>query len=269
MNPFVLHLLSAVGIGFFTGLFSGLFGIGGGTVSTPLLRLFLSTDAHVAVGTTMALITPTAISGTLNYFRQEAIDKELAKVVVLPAVLGVLCGASLTKMVSEHLLMILFAVLVTIAGLDVIFSFIGKLASRAQWLRTPGHADDEQQQKTKNRRLLTSILLGLFTGFFAGFFGVGGGFILVPCFMYMFKMRIKPAIGTSLLVVAAISVPGTIMHYVLGHVDFPLMLSMMAGSIPGSLIGSALALKLDDAWLRRGFGVLMLFAAVGLAAKEL
>jgi uncharacterized membrane protein YfcA len=87
--------------------------------------------------------------------------------------------------------------------------------------------------------------------------------------MYLFKTPIKTAFGTSLLVVAAISIPGTITHAIASHVDFPLMFAMMFGSIPGSFLGSTLALRLKDSWLRRGFGIVMLIVAASLAYNEL
>src|SRR5579885_654715 len=161
-------------IGLITGLFSGLFGIGGGVVCTPLLRLVLAADAHIAVGTTIALIIPTSMSGAINFLRQESINKKLAKSVVLPAVLGVLAGAALTNMVNGHTLMILFAVLVGLSGLDISFGILQKLIARISGKEDVEHTEFPISVKK-------AMPLGLLAGFLAGFFGVGGGFILVPC----------------------------------------------------------------------------------------
>jgi len=268
------HLITALGVGLITGLFSGAFGIGGGTVSTPLLRLTMDLSPHVAVGTTLALIIPTSLAATFNYIRKKEIDLRMGFTMVPLAVLGVVLGAMVTKFVLGATLMLSFAAFVLIAGLDLTFGVVYKLFKRSDD-GGPSSLDETEAEKLlplfkrmMTKRSTTLATIGLFAGFLAGFFGVGGGFIFVPCLIYFFKMPIKAAFGTSLLVVASISLPGTIMHYTLGHVDFHLMLSMMCGSIPGSFIGSALALKLKDSWLRRGFGFVMLCVAAGLAANE-
>jgi uncharacterized membrane protein YfcA len=113
------------------------------------------------------------------------------------------------------------------------------------------------------------LVVGLAAGLFAGFFGVGGGFLMVPCLLYFYRFSVKAAFGTSLIVIAAVSIPGTLSHFALMHVNLTLALLMIAGSIPGSLLGSALALKLKDSFLRRGFGVIMLIMSVVLAMREL
>jgi uncharacterized membrane protein YfcA len=270
------HFLLALAIGLVTGLFSGAFGIGGGTVSTPLLRLSLDLSAHVAVGTTMALIIPTSISGTFNYIRQKEIDLKMGFTMVPPAVIGVVLGALATTAVHGTFLMLSFAAFVCIAGLDLTFGVVLKLFERSekgesseQKIDAMPKEDDRPVLGHLSKRTIKLLLLGLFAGFMAGFFGVGGGFIFVPCLMYLFRKPIKTAFGTSLLVVAAISIPGTITHSIASHVDFPLMLAMMVGSIPGSFIGSALALRIKDSWLRRGFGIVMLMVAASLAYNEL
>lgn len=275
MIPFSENLLIALGIGLVTGSFSGAFGIGGGTVSTPLLRLILNIDPHVAVGTTMALIIPTALTASFNYYRKKEIDMSMAKVMVLPAVLGVCSGAISTQFIRGTPLMLAFAAFVCVAGIDLTFGIVQNLLKKtAEAESLPAEEKtDTEVSRIQTRELFVRkrnlLLLGLGAGYIAGFFGVGAGFIFVPCLMYLFKTSIKTSFGTSLLVVSAISIPGTITHAAIGHVDFPLMLSMMGGSVPGSLLGSTLALKLKDSWLRRGFGVAMLCVAAALVANEL
>lgn len=278
MNLISEHLMIALTIGLVTGSFSGAFGIGGGTVSTPLLRLILNIDPHVAVGTTMALIIPTALTAAFNYYRKKEIDMSIGRLLVLPAVIGVCAGAVTTQYVHGTTLMLAFAAFVCVAGIDLTFGVVQNLLKSTaeaesnsvtvavEKTETEVNRIQSREEFTRKRNL---VLLGLSAGYVAGFFGVGAGFIFVPCLMYLFKTSIKTAFGTSLLVVSAISIPGTITHAAIGHVDFQLMLSMMGGSIPGSLLGSSLALRLKDSWLRRGFGVAMLCVAAALVANEL
>jgi uncharacterized membrane protein YfcA len=275
-------IIKALVIGLLTGLMSGCFGVGGGIVCTPLVRIFLAVDPHVAVGTTMALIIPTSVAGAYNYWRKNQIDRAMSAKLAPTAVFGTICGAALTQFVEGQVLMLLFALLVCIAGIDLSFSIgenikkkreieIGTAGESSQATANDAGASDAGAgdagaQKTKG---FGPYLVGLAAGLFAGFFGVGGGFLMVPCLLYFFRFGVKPAFGTSLIVIAVISIPGTLSHFALHHVNLLLAALMIAGSIPGSLAGSALALKLKDSFLRKGFGVIMLIMSVVLALREL
>ncbi|MBZ0186952.1 MAG: sulfite exporter TauE/SafE family protein [Candidatus Obscuribacterales bacterium] len=271
MNYTFIEIAKVLTIGFLTGVFSGGFGVGGGIVCTPLLRLVMGVSPHVAIGTTMALIIPTSISGAFNYLRKDLVDRPLSTQLMIPAVVGVLLGAALTKVVHGQILMLMFAGLLTISGLDLVFGIGKKLSGSQDEDDAPevegATADTKAEPKRPSRLMILSI--GLLAGCLAGFFGVGGGFVLVPCLLYFFKSPIKNAFGTSLLVIATVSVPGTITHFMLGHVDLPLMLAMMGGAIVGSFVGSSVAVKVKDSWLRKAFGIIMLFVAVMLGWREL
>lgn len=254
--------------------------MGGGTIATPLLRMFLGTSAHVAVGTTMAVIIPTSIFGAINYFRKGMVDIKIGKVLILPAMVGVIIGALLTTFVHDSELMIAFAGLVGFLGVDISFGLVKRLMELRSRTSLGGPAVEtfpepspespaEPVDSRSRQRPLVIGLVGLATGMMAGFFGVGGGFILVPCFLYIFDMPIKSCFGTSLIVVACVAIPGMFTHHNLGHVDLPLALAMIVGSVPGSLIGSSVAIKLKDSWLRRAFGVVMLIVAAILIRKEI
>ena len=273
MNIFTIHFSEALVIGLITGIMSGAFGIGGGTVCTPMLRLWLLMDPHVSIGTTMALIIPTAISGALNYVRKKLVSFKVGKLLIIPSVIGVFLGALGTTMVHGRILMLSFAALVAISGLDVSFGLIKNLIRKFYGDNLEAEVEEQKDTIAKVQTLDPApsfvIIVGLLSGIMAGFFGVGGGFVLVPCFMYCLKMPIKSAFGTSLLVVAALSIPGTITHAAVGHVDPSLLIAMMLGSIPGSLLGSSLAIRLKDSLLRKAFGILMLIVAGLMAFNEL
>lgn len=264
-------IIKALVIGLLTGLMSGCFGVGGGILCTPLVRMFLNIDPHVAVGTTMALIIPTSVAGALNYIKRKQFDQVMAAKLAPTAVLGTVAGAAATQYVEGQVLMLLFALLVCIAGVDLSFS-IGENLKKQREKEATATNSKEAILPSGNKDAANGLgpyIVGLSAGLFAGFFGVGGGFLMVPCLLYFYRFNVKAAFGTSLIVIAAVSIPGTLSHFALQHVDIALALLMIAGSIPGSLIGSALALKLKDSFLRRGFGVIMLIMSVVLAMREL
>ena len=98
--------------------------------------------------------------------------------------------------------------------------------------------------------------MGFAAGFFSGFMGLGGGTILVPAFLFLLHMDVKEALGNSLVVIAALAIPGMVIHTFLGHIDWLLALGMMVGVMPGSYVGSFFTLR---ARKRR---VLLLFSMV-------
>lgn len=265
-------IAKAVVIGLLTGLMSGCFGVGGGILCTPLVRMFLDIDPHVSVGTTMALIIPTSVAGALNYIKRKQFDQVMAAKLAPTAVLGTVAGAAATQWVEGQVLMLLFALLVCIAGIDLSFSIgenLKKQRENESREKAGGDSLAEPSSEPLPAKGIGPYIVGLAAGLFAGFFGVGGGFLMVPCLLYFYRFSVKAAFGTSLIVIAAVSIPGTLSHFALMHVNLTLALLMIAGSIPGSLLGSALALKLKDSFLRRGFGVIMLIMSVVLAMREL
>ena len=271
----LLEVFQALSIGLLTGLLSGTFGVGGGIVCTPMLRLIMHLDAHMAIGTTLALIVPTSVAGAINYVKEKLVDLNMVKLLVLPAIIGTLIGAELTMQVQGRTLMLLFAALISLAAIDLLSGFSNKLKAKAgdkvelDQSRVLQAVLDPAAVIPKKLGWFNVFPVGLLTGLLAGFFGVGGGFILIPILLAVYGMSAKSAFGTSLLVVACLSVPGTIAHSVNHHVQFLLVLVMVLGAVPGSMIGSKLALRLKDSLLKRAFGAIMLAMAAFMVYKEL
>ncbi|MFA7338382.1 MAG: sulfite exporter TauE/SafE family protein [Candidatus Obscuribacterales bacterium] len=271
----LLEVFQALSIGLLTGLLSGTFGVGGGIVCTPMLRLIMHLDAHMAIGTTLALIVPTSVAGAINYVKEKLVDLNMVKLLVLPAIIGTLIGAELTMQVQGRTLMLLFAALITLAAIDLLSGFSNKLKQKAaakvelDQTKVLHAVLDPAEVVPKKLGWFNVFPVGLLTGLLAGFFGVGGGFILIPILLAVYGMSAKSAFGTSLLVVACLSLPGTIAHSINHHVQFLLVLVMVLGAVPGSMIGSKLALRLKDSLLKRAFGAIMLAMAAFMVYKEL
>lgn len=240
-----------------------------------MLRLIMHLDAHMAIGTTLALIVPTSVAGAMNYIKEKLVDMTMVKLLVLPAIIGTLVGAELTVHVQGRTLMLLFSALISLSGIDLLSGFSGKLkkkaAAQSELDQTSVYSApvDITDALPKKRNWYQVFPIGLLTGLLAGFFGVGGGFVLIPILLAVYGMGAKSAFGTSLLVVASLSVPGTIAHSLNHHVQFLLVLVMMLGAVPGSMLGSKLALRLKDTALKRAFGAIMLAMAAFMVYKEL
>jgi uncharacterized membrane protein YfcA len=104
---------------------------------------------------------------------------------------------------------------------------------------------------------------------YSGFFGLGGGFVLVPMLSRWLSFPIKRAIGTSLVAVAVLAIPGTITHALLGNIDWSIALGLVIGVVPGALIGAHLTQGARDRNIRIAFTILLILVAVWLATSEL
>jgi uncharacterized protein len=258
-----VYLAKAAVVGVVAGLLSGAFGIGGGMVATPMSRLFLGLDPYLAIGTSLALVAPTAISGATRYVKEGMYSKFLSRACLVPAFIGTVIGSVVCESLNGHLLMMIVALLIALSGFDFATGVVSAVMSKYK------KEDVKLTLAPVGRLTAIAALVGLITGFLSGLVGIGGGFILVPAFVYIFRAPIKEAIGTSLLTVAAVAIPGAIVHGVQDHVSLGVALAMVLGSIPGARIGASVSLRLKDSVLRRAFGVLLLLVSFVFGAKEI
>jgi uncharacterized membrane protein YfcA len=249
--------LLAVGVGLAAGILSGAFGVGGGVVTTPAIRLLLGEPALIAVGTPLLVIIPTAIVGAVSYARRGLANVRAGVIIGLWGAAASVLGAWLSHLVGGSIVMIATAALILYLAFDMLTH--GGTQARDR-LEEPG---DER------RRGAGKAVLGIVTGLYSGFLGLGGGFILVPMLVRFGGYPIKRAIGTSLTTIAILAVPGSITHWRLGHVDVELALLLMIGVIPGVLIGARLTSAASEKRVRYGFSALLLFVGVVLAFNEI
>ena len=122
-------------------------------------------------------------------------------------------------------------------------------------------------RRRQNRPLLvaTAFAIGVFTGLLAN----GGGFLLVPLYLLVFGLRMRQAVGTSLLVIAFVAIPTLVTHWTLGHIDWTVALELAVGLIPASLIASRYAHRVEGPTLRRAFGVFLILFGVAFALYRL
>lgn len=238
--------------GFVSGVLSGAFGVGGAILTTPAVQVILGAPPLIAVGTPLPVIFPSAITGAQAYRKAGQIDGRAVLWAAPPGAAAAAGGAALTKLVNPHWLL-----LVT-AGL------IGWQAIRVGWGRSapevPGHPVRPSGY--------AFVLIGLIGGFASGLLGIGGGVVLVPAMAGVIGMPLKRAIGTSLVVIAFIVIPGTIVHALLGHINWAIFLSLTIGVIPGAAIGSRWTVRARERTLRLVVGVFLLVVALAYGALE-
>lgn len=246
-----MRTLIAAGIGLASGLASGAFGIGGALLSTPGIRWALDAPALIAVGTTLPVIIPTAITGLVAYVRGGFVDKRFALAAAASGSVFAVLGALATKAVAGEALLVFTAVLILVLSVRMLPS---------------AHTSHPPLVESS---IAVFVLVGAVSGFVAGLLGVGGGVILVPVLTVVLRFPVKTALGTSLAVVAAQAIPGSITHSLIGNVDWRIAAGLMIGVVPGARIGSRWAVAAEDKRLRTVVAIAMGGLAIAFGVTEL
>jgi len=279
-------VVSAV-IGFFSGVLSGAFGIGGGIITTPAIRLILGAPALVAVGTPLPVILPTALTGALTYAKSGVADIRAGVTCGLAGSLTAVLGAWGTSLVGGDVVLLATAALILYAAGDmvlqayrtprnadatVIADAAGTPDAPAAFATPDADAPDAAAAPgtpAPHGTLMPLIVIGMVTGLYSGFLGLGGGFVLVPLLTRWLHFDMKRAIATSLVAVAMLAIPGTITHAMLGHIDWAIAFALSLGVIPGALLGARVTLGSSDRAVRFGFATLLVIVGIWLAGNEL
>lgn len=279
VNVFTIFAMGAA-----VGFISGLLGIGGGFLLTPLL-IFSGIPSAVAVATVAPQIVASSTSGALSYFRRKAIDFKLAGVLFATGALGSALGAYVFErlgrtgtldLVISLCYMIFLGTIGAIMLWEALRAMLRTRRGEAPMLRRPGQHNWVHGLPFKIRfrrsRLYVSLLpitvLGAGIGFLGTLLGIGGGFILVPALIYLLRVPTSIVIGTSLLQTLGTMATATVLHSVgTGTVDAVLALILMIGGVIGAQFGAQMGLKLRGEVLRALMGLLVLIVGIRFAVE--
>jgi uncharacterized protein len=251
-----LQAALAVMSGLIVGVSLGTVGGGGSILAVPLLLYVVRYgDAHAVIGTTALAVAVIAMMNLAMHWRAGTVRWREALTLALPGVAGAVAGAAAGRQVPAQRLLFLFALMM----LGVAWwMFRGCAGGRAQH---PAGACREL------RCALVIAGAGLVIGLLSGFFGIGGGFLLVPALILAARLQILPAIGTSLVAVAAFGLTTAASYAVGGQMSLPAAALLVAGGLGGGMIGSRLAVRLAQrrALLSRVLASLLVVVAVYMA----
>jgi len=243
-----------VAAGFAAGMLSGLFGVGGGIVATPAISTIFGAAPIVAVATPLPVILPTAIVGAETYRRAGEIDLRAAAWMAVPGAGAAAAGAALTSVVDGHLLLIVTAILLAWQAGEV-----ARGAKVRERTRTPGTGSP----------WWAFALIGLAAGLISGLLGIGGGLIMVPLLAGVLGMPLKRALGTSLAAIVVLVIPGALVHWALGNIDWAIALVLVVGSVAGARLGARIALGTRERTLRLIVAGFLGVVAVAYGVSEL
>jgi len=275
--PVNIFLILAMGLA--VGFISGMFGIGGGFLMTPLL-IFIGISPAVSVATVSSHIAASSASGAISYWRKNAVDLHLAAMLLAGGIVGTALGVWLfTALRSADLLDLLIALsyvvlLGAVGGLmmvEAIRAIVRTYQGKPVVLRRPGshtwiHGLPFKFRFKRSKIYVSAIpvwIIGLIIGFIGAVMGIGGAFLLVPMLIYFLRVPTATVIGTSTLLTLVTMGSATIMHATTNHlVDAMLALILMVGGVTGAQFGARAGLLMKPERLRLLLGLLVL--SVGL-----
>ena len=274
VNAFLL-----LGIGGLVGVLSGMFGVGGGFLMTPML-FFIGIPPAVAVATGANQIVASSVSGALAHLRRRTVDLRMGTVLLIGGLVGSGLGIQLFNVLRARgqvdLLVQLCYVLFlgVIGGLMLIESLRALRRARRPGARPRRHHGWMHALPFKMRfrasglylSVIPPVLVGVVVGVLVAVMGVGGGFIMVPAMIYLLGMPTKVVIGTSLFQIVFVTAFTTLLHAVTNQtVDVLLALLLLLGGVVGAQLGARLGTRLKAEQLRILLALLVLSVCGKLA----
>ncbi|MBO6636999.1 MAG: sulfite exporter TauE/SafE family protein [Roseitalea sp.] len=277
-----VNILVLLGMGAAVGFLSGMFGVGGGFLITPLL-IFYNIPPAVAVATGANQIVASSVSGVLSHLKRGGVDFKLGSVLLAGGLIGSTAGVYIYSLLRgigqlDLIVSILYVVFLGTVGGLMLFESVKALrrarSGEVVSLRRPGqHIWVHKlpfKMRFKTSRLYVSVVpvlaLGAMIGMLAAIMGVGGGFIMVPAMIYLLKVPTNVVIGTSLFQIIFVAAYTTVVQAVTNQtVDVMLALLLMIGGVAGAQYGARAGQRLRGEQLRAMLAILVLLVALRLA----
>ncbi len=277
-----VNVFMMLALGGMVGVLSGMFGVGGGFLTTPLL-IFFGIPPTVAVASAASQVTGASVSGMFAHWQRGGVDTRMGAVLIAGGVFGSLFGA------------VLFEWLQSLGQIDTVIALlylillgsIGAMMLRES-LRTVlavKRGTPLQARKRRHHPLVSMLpmrwrfyqsglymspiapfALGFLTGIMTMLLGVGGGFIMVPAMLYILGMGAQVVVGTSLFQILFTTITATMVHSLTTKaVDIVLALLLLIGGVIGAQVGARLAMRANPAKLRLGLAIVVLLVALRMA----
>ncbi|MEC3911825.1 sulfite exporter TauE/SafE family protein [Sphingobium sp. CR2-8] len=277
-----VNALVIIGLGGVVGLLSGMFGVGGGFLTTPLL-IFYGIPPTVAAASAASQVTGASVSGVFTHISRGTVDFRMGGVLIAGGVIGAGLGVFIFRLLQylgqiDTVIGILYVLMLGgIGGLmakELIQALIalktGKRAPARKRRHHPLVAALPMRWRFYRSGLyispLAPLLLGMATGILTMLLGVGGGFILVPAMLYLLGMATQSVVGTSLFQILFVTMATTMMHAMTTKaVDLVLALLLLIGSVVGAQVGTRISMSIRPEYLRILLAAIVLLVAARMA----
>lgn len=277
-----VNALVIIGLGGLVGLLSGMFGVGGGFLTTPLL-IFYGIPPTVSVASSATQVMGASVSSVFSHFGRKTIDLRMSGVMIAGGAIGAVLGAFLFRFLER------VGQIDTVIGIMYVLMLgsIGILMARESIhaLLMARRGERPVARKRRHHPLvaalplrwrfyssglyispLAPLLLGIVSGIMTMLMGVGGGFILVPAMLYIIGMSTQLVIGTSLFQILFVTMFTTMVHATTTRaIDLVLAFLLLIGSVIGAQVGGRLSMKVRPEYLRVALAFIVLIVALRMA----
>ena len=268
-----VNIFLLIGLGGIVGILSGMFGVGGGFLMTPLL-FFIGIPPAVAVASEANQILGASFSGAIAHFRRKNVDIKMGFLLILGGIIGSIFGVELFRIFKnlgqlELIIKACYGLFLGIIGIIMFFESLRALNYKSKNIKvrkTRHHSwvqglPLKMRFRTSNLYIssIPAVFIGFFVGILASIMGIGGGFIIVPAMIYILGMPTKVVVGTSLFQIIFVTGVTTYLHAVKNFsVDIILSFLLLVGGVIGAQFGVRIGLKLKAELLRILLAILVL-----------
>ena len=268
-----VNIFLLIGLGGIVGILSGMFGVGGGFLMTPLL-FFIGIPPAVAVASEANQILGASFSGAIAHFRRKNVYIKMGFLLILGGIIGSIFGVELFRILKnlgqlELIIKVCYVLFLGIIGIIMFFESLRALNYKSKNIKvrkTRHHSwvqglPLKMRFRTSNLYIssIPAVFIGFFVGILASIMGIGGGFIIVPAMIYILGMPTKVVVGTSLFQIIFVTGVTTYLHAVKNFsVDIILSFLLLVGGVIGAQFGVRIGLKLKAEQLRILLAILVL-----------
>ena len=258
--------LSPTLFGLLVGFLVGLTGVGGGSLMTPFLIAVMGVSAPTAVGTDMVFATMTKFTGSLQHYRQQSVNLEIAIFLGLGSIPAGLLGVATLEWIEgsfdpetvRSIMITIIAITLVIVGASLIFrNFMPERETRK-----PG-AWGGKGRMSRRRRFYT-VVFGAMGGYLVGLTSIGSGSVMAVILLLLYPIAPAVIVGTDIAHATVLSLVVGLAHMTQGNVDFSLVGSLLLGGVPGVLVGSRIAPWLPGKPLKMILACMLIFVGVRL-----
>ena len=279
-----VNIFLILGMGTAVGVLSGLLGVGGGFLMTPLL-IFIGIPPTVAVSTEANQILANSVSGVLAHWRKGNVDLRMGSILSIGGFLGSVVGVIIFQLLRQNGQIELVISLCYVFFLGIIGCFMGyesinsiinnrtssrdriwgiKKPLRQKWIRTLPFKIRFKESKLYISAILP-ISIGFVVGILAAIMGIGGGFVMIPAMIYLLRMPTNVVVGTSLFNIIFVTANTTFLQATINQtVDIVLAALLLFGGVIGAQIGARLITKIQNEYLRGFLAIIVLIVCVKL-----
>jgi uncharacterized protein len=278
-----LNVVLLLTMGFAIGFLSGMFGVGGGFILTPML-IFLGVPPAVAVGTGASQVVAASVSGSVAHWRRNNVDLQMSFLLILGGFAGALVGVKvlaylLARGQLEPFVAISYVVLLGVVGSLMLMESLRVLRAAPAVKATASMRRGGQHTwldglplklRFRHSRIYASLIpfvgIGVVVGLLTAIMGVGGGFLLVPAMIYLMRIPTRIVIGTSTVQILCVTAFATVLQATLNfNVDMLLAVPLMAGSVIGAQFGVGFSERFKAEQLRALLALIVIAVAIRMA----